>query len=834
MPYTTRLRYTDKARSGQTLGGLGTGGVELRQDGVFYNWQIANNFPFGTGSKLNFPENTQLFFLLRYQEQDKPPRLKLLQIDDGDYVANINNHIYEFPWMTGIEQIDYTASFPFTQLRYEDSDMPLTVTMEAFSPFIPHDVKNSSLPAVVFSFKVQSHAQKPVSVSLMGTMRNLCGYDVQEKIYTAEWQNHDGLHLLQMGVDQMDQKESSWGTQALGILGEQTPSYYLGWGHRHPFYEVVLRNTQLPNRDDTPSRNSRPSANGTLYADECMLSTLSVDSVLQSGECSTTTMVMSWHFPNFYAQKNSESIPQQARLEGNYYSNFFANAAEVAQYIQSHLSDLEQRTRQFHDDFYASTLPLPVLDQLNSQLNTFISSSWLTKQKQFGVGEGLTPAQPWAGLNTIDVALYGGHAIATLFPELEREVWLNHRDLQSPNGQMSHSIIRDFSHFDLDDPATGRVDLPAQYVIQAVRYALWTNDQAFLKEIWPSIKKTLAYVLRERDANGDFIPDVNGALTTSYDNFAMFGLTSYVGSLWLSALTYCCTAAQVLGDEETFAIYREVYQKAKSVFQAKLWNGHYYRLSVEARDEQLIIDEGCLTDQLIGQWCNYWCGLESIVDAPNSKEAVLSILSRNYEKGFGLRNCSWPEDTYLHAVPDDCWFDQANTFWSGVELAFASFLIWEGEVAAGFELVETVNQRYLKAGRYFNHQEWGGHYFRPLSAWALPNAVLGLSICAGTYRFSPRLTLPTFKLFFSFPSGTAHYIHDEEKQLVAIRVLSGHFSCSVLQLETSLPLDAQLHCSLGGEVVASEDYHYDAQTRTFVLTKAFTLAESQEFRLWFD
>ena len=64
--------------------------------------------------------------------------------------------------------------------------MPFEVELEAFSPFIPHDVKNSSLPGAYFNFKVTSRSNKKVDVMLLGTLRNLVGFDVIRKAFTSE------------------------------------------------------------------------------------------------------------------------------------------------------------------------------------------------------------------------------------------------------------------------------------------------------------------------------------------------------------------------------------------------------------------------------------------------------------------------------------------------------------------------------------------------------------------------------------------------------------------------------------------------------------------------
>jgi uncharacterized protein (DUF608 family) len=241
MPYTATIRRANKPRSGVALGGIGTGGFELRQDGVFYNWQIFNNRPLGTGAPLPFAEDSLLFFVVRYQEQGRHPRLKVLQIDAGDMVAAIPLHHYHFPWLSGVDWIEYQARFPFVHLTYTDEQMPFVVELEAFSPFIPHDVKHSALPAAIFNFRITSRAERPVDVMLMASLRNAVGYDVPNKTYRTSLTEQDGVTLCEMSCDGMNTRHASYGTQTLASLGADT-TYYLGWEHIHPYYEIVLRN----------------------------------------------------------------------------------------------------------------------------------------------------------------------------------------------------------------------------------------------------------------------------------------------------------------------------------------------------------------------------------------------------------------------------------------------------------------------------------------------------------------------------------------------------------------------------------------------------------------
>jgi hypothetical protein len=66
-PFADLMRREHVPRSGIALGGLGTGSAELRKDGRFVNWTCFNNEPQFTGPRLAWPQDSILFFLVRWQ-----------------------------------------------------------------------------------------------------------------------------------------------------------------------------------------------------------------------------------------------------------------------------------------------------------------------------------------------------------------------------------------------------------------------------------------------------------------------------------------------------------------------------------------------------------------------------------------------------------------------------------------------------------------------------------------------------------------------------------------------------------------------------------------------
>ena len=807
MAFEITMQRDQKPRSGVALGGLGCGWFELRQDGTFANWNIFNNRPLGRGLPFPLDPQTVLFFLIRYCEVGGNPRLVALQIEGSHNSAGISRHEFQyiFPWLSGVDTIRYSATVPFVKLDFSERDLSLEISLEAWSPLIPRDAKNSSLPAAFFNFSIKSTSNKPADVSILASMRNAVAYDVKKRHYVSRIVDGKGYRAVEMSAAHVDPRHISYGTMGIASLAEDS-HYYTGWEHLHPYYERVLRETNLPDFDDTPGRNLTDAKTSEISCLERCFSTIGRTVRLDEKQRGFShSFVATWCFPNNYAKLPGEkddgpagyledvdfpgseagkiSSPDEPKvlprhIEGHYYSNWFDSSSAVAAYAVENRESLLKESRRFHDAYYASTVDVAVLDQINSQLNTFRTSTWLTRAGDFGIIEGVSPTHRFAGLATTDVAMYGAVATAALFPELDRAVIRAHARMQNDNGSVAHSIDFNFRQKDPREASGKRIDMPSQFAYMALRAYFWSGDLAYLKEIWPSVQRTLEYILRERDANGDLLPDITGVMC-SYDNFAMYGVAPYIASQWLAGVSAAAEAARILGDSKSEQRWREVLKKGAEKMESATWNGSYYRLYSDLGGPHGGQDEGVLTDQLIGQWAAHLVDLPGLLPREHVHSALRAILKYNFHPEQGLRNCQWPGDGFLHPVDAHCWVDQANTCWTGVELAFASFLIYEGLVEEGLMIVRQIDARYRRWGIYWDHQEFGGHYFRPMSAWAIIPALLGHKVRDGVATFAPRWPQRNARLFFTTAHGYGHYVRENKE--IRLEMISGELRATELR-----------------------------------------------------
>ncbi len=770
MPFQVTTHRSQLPRTGLALGGIGTGGFELRQDGGFHHWSLFNNWPLFPGARYPFNEKQSLFFMLWVKPEHENQRLVLLQIEDGHDAAAIERHEFQymFPWISGVDTIDYRASVPFAELDFAQDGLPLKVSLRAWSPFIPGNVKDSALPLAFFDFTLTSTSLRPLDVQILAVSRNAVGYDQPQRIYVNRRIRDGAFSAVSMDNGQLQPGALSTGSVCLASF-HPASSAYSGWEHHHPYYERLLREYPMPEVNDTAGRNNRDKTTGSLRADPRCFVTLACATTLPARAASFKhSFAYTWHFPNLHGRPPMDDVHSAEdhpcghdRFEGHAYAAHFDSAEAVARYAHTHRDRLLAETEAFHRTFFDSSLPDFVLDQINSQLNTFRTSTWLTQTGMYGVLEGLSHTKPYAGIATTDVAMYGQIATSLLFPELDRltiDIW---RKFQKPDGIVVHSVRCNSFNIPESEFNGHRLDMPAQFVFQALRAALWSGDRAYLDAVWPQAKSALAYVLRERDKNGDHLPDMEGIMC-SYDNFPMFGVAPFVVSQWLAAVALALNVARQIGDTSFISEYTPFFEQGRATFEKTTWTGRYFQLCSDLNPRDPAGHLGCMADQLVGEGVARQLGLPPVVDPAKADTALRTIVAMNYKPDQGLRNCQWPGDTFLHDIHQDTWVDQANTCWTGVELNFAAQLFYAGHHEDAFEIIRNIDTRHRRWGIYFDHQEFGGHYFRPMAALAIPNAYLGLSYDGETLRLAPARPLPLGRWCVLLPGAYGTYFNTPE------------------------------------------------------------------------
>lgn len=68
----------------------------------------------------------------------------------------------------GFADVRFTGQYPIGRVAYADPESPVEVTLDAFSPFVPLEVDDSSLPATVLVYTLRNTSGTPVRAELAG------------------------------------------------------------------------------------------------------------------------------------------------------------------------------------------------------------------------------------------------------------------------------------------------------------------------------------------------------------------------------------------------------------------------------------------------------------------------------------------------------------------------------------------------------------------------------------------------------------------------------------------------------------------------------------------
>jgi len=279
--------------------------------------------------------------------------------------------------------------------------------------------------------------------------------------------------------------------------------------------------------------------------------------------------------------------------------------------------------------------------------------------------------------------------------------------------------------------------------------------------------------------------------------------------------------AEAVGEAAAAKEYRAMFDKGKANFDQLLWNGEYYVQKYDkVMEKKYQYGEGCLSDQMLGQWLAQVAGLGRFLPADRLKATLGSIFKYNFMPDFrdfangqrtyalndesGLVLCTWPKGG-RPSLP----FVYSDEVWTGIEYHVASHLIYEGLVDEGLTVAKAVRDRYdgLKRNPW-DEVECGHHYARAMSSWGLVLALSGFSYSGpeATMGFAPKLYAEDFKTFWSTGSGWGAYAQKApggKGQAVELQVVQGGLGLKEFRFEkpAASPAPSALKVEAAGKAV---------------------------------
>jgi uncharacterized protein (DUF608 family) len=769
------------------LGGLGTGSVSLEGRGSLSDWEIFNRPSKGNVLYGNF---------IALKIIHKEPVIKILArkpFPPFEGSSGLRNLRMEgFPHFAEAEFVNF---FPFAFINFIERNFPLKITLSAYSPFIPLDDENSSLPIAIFEYKLKNISKKKINLSIAFSMMNPVGTDGTEKLDSPYnkcfgknlniFVKEDAFSGVLFTSNKYNKNDIRYGNICLASDSEDV--YFKNivpgswWREFREFFDEFEKGKVVNNY------------NGETGEGQTLIGILIVNKEIMPYGETNVKFYLSWYFPN---RVNYWGLDEEVKdkILKNWYAKKFNSSTEVIKYFKEREGYLESKSRRFAEIFFSSAMPKNFLNAISSQLHTLRSNTFLRVDDYFYGFEGSSDNHGCCPLNCTHVYNYE-QAIAYLFPKIERKMreadYLYNVD---ENGYMSFrtNIPLGIKIWRAKPAADGH----AGTVLKVYREWKISGDGEFLKKIYPNLKKSFEFIWKEWDVDKDGL--MEGEQHNTYD-VEFYGPNPFTSFIYIASCKAMAEISQFMDDTEFSNLCNEVYEKGRKNILS-LWNGYYFaqKCNKEPLPPFQFLN-GCLTSQLLGQALSDILGLGNIVDEKYIRKTLSSVLRfnfkrmslhKNYMRIFaiddeeGILICTWPFNDRPDIPMPYC-----DEVWDGgEEFVIAGMLLKRGKINEATEIINAVVKRHDGIKRNpFNYAECGHHYARPLSCWILVLTWAGFLIdnVKKSISFAPIVFRKKFTLFFSsgYAWGTYKYSILPKIELFEIVIESGFLEIKEISLK---------------------------------------------------
>jgi uncharacterized protein (DUF608 family) len=722
---------------------------------------------------------------------------------------------YGLPRFSGCS---FLARFPFATIKLTDASIPLAVTVTAWSPFIPTDADNSSLPVGALEYRFKNTGTKTLHAVFSYHAKNFLAGKKRSIKSTA-----GGFILAE---DENVERQSYFAV----TTDEPNTVVDYCWFRGGWWDPLSMAWKKIEENDITPVEPVEKDAPGA---------SLFIPFTLRPGEEKAIKILMAWYTPNSNLRtgvpvnKSSDSawrdasVDRPSRFYKPWYSSKFKSIEEMVAYWKENYEKLRHDTKLFTDAFYKSSLPAEVTEAIAANL-TILKSTTVLRQYdgRFWGWEGSNDASGSCAGSCTHVWNYA-QALPNLFPSLERSIRETeyHESMDSFGHQNYRAAlpIRSAGHNYYLPAADGQLGS----IMRVYRDWRISGDGEWLRRLFPKIRLSMDYAIETWD------PRHTGTLEEPHHNtydIQFWGPDPMCTSIYLGALEAFIEMSAYLDTEATrnLDFYRGLLAKGKKVMESELFNGQFFFQKIKwtglrttdpisyannagytddyafPEAKALLAKEGpkyqygngCLSDGMIGAWEAEVCGLPALLDKAKVLSHLAAVYNYNFKKdlsgfsnpqrpGFamghegGLLLCTWPRGGEP-SLP----FVYSNEVWTGVEYEVASHLILMGKVKEGLEMVRTTRSRYDGRVRNpFDEYEAGNWYARAMSSYALIQALTGVRYDAVEKTLYVDSRVGDFTSFLSTNTGFGNVIYKNGK--VTVNVVYGRIDVEKIKISRS-------------------------------------------------
>ncbi len=442
---------------------------------------------------------------------------------------------------------------------------------------------------------------------------------------------------------------------------------------------------------------------------------------LAPGQATEVLFVLAWYFPEWDSSDGERLLHR--------YAAHYQDANDALESALKRGTAIERAITEWQERVYACDVPPMVQDALLNGLYILARNSWWLDDGRFFLSESFSGCPI---TETFVCRFNGSFPLALLWPECEKATMAEFMRTQADTGQIAFGFGAPLGTrtpmMDLQKPIVS-----TEFVLTCWRnHVLW-NDDAYLRAVYPAMKKAMRYALT-LDTDGDGLvneapgSDTGFPANQYYDVWPWWGTSAYTGSICLAALYAIEHAAKRTGDAGFALEIRAIRKRAENAFERLLWNGAYYRLYNDPAGNRK--SDTLLANALCGQWFAYTCGLGNILPEKRIQSVVNGVLlSNDAVTPYGAVNGARADGAIDDSFPAHSAVITIGEVWNFC--AMAAFAGRRDEALRLFE--ESYANIALRQGIPYNipwslkpdtgEISWGVHYYSNPCVWTLFQAL---------------------------------------------------------------------------------------------------------------
>jgi uncharacterized protein (DUF608 family) len=763
------------------LGGIGAGMCCLEGAGAISNMSVHNhpdvfNEPcmFAAISVKGIRNGSKLI------EGQVPDWKKFGKPESGN---GLGGATYGFPRFRNAK---FTTRFPFAEIELHDDNMPVDIKLTGWSPFIPTDEDNSSLPVAALEYSIRNTGNSDLELMFSYNSRNFMGRDNGLSKIKA---TANGFILAEEGVKDKPETKGEF-----ALFTDEPGTVVDHCWFRGGWFDPMTITWETISKGET--RQKDPVEKGAPGA------SLFIPLKLKAGDSRVIKLMMAWYVPDTdlkYGKDPDEKTAEKCTgptcsckdpFYKPWYTSKFKNIDDVISFWKSNYDDLKKKSGLFSDSFYNSTLPAEVIEAIAANLSILKSPTVLRQPDgRLWSWEGCGDNSGCCAGSCTHVWNYA-QAIPNLFPRLERT--LRETEFMMSQDKEGHQTFR--SALPVRPIAStfyAAADGQLGGIMKMYRDWRISGNTGWMKKMYPKVAESMDYCIKTWD------PRITGTLEEPHHNtydIEFWGPDGMCTSFYMGALKAIIEMGNAAG--ENVDRYKSIYEKGRKALETDLFNGEYFiqkikwqglvapdpvaassgAWNVDYSDEarELLQKEGpkyqygkgCLSDGVLGVWIAEMCGLKDIIDKEKVKSHLLSVYRYNFKPDLsdhpnpqrpsyalgdegGLLLCTWPKGEML-SLP----FVYSNEVWTGIEYQVASHLMLCGEEDKALQIVRACRNRYDGRVRNpFDEYECGHWYARAMSSYGMLQGLTGVRYDAVTQELFINSGKTDFTGFLSTETG---------------------------------------------------------------------------------